>query len=137
MQRCAQPSSHRSRLQFSADFLKDFAPSIAALTRRIRRLPPPNQATLKTLAEHLSKVVEHEQTTRMTASNLSMVFGPVVFGEDEAVTLESAQNTKKVRTAYGKTIDAPLLTPRTSFRTSSWSFSSLSIRRFSKAYRPL
>lgn len=78
-------------MNFSNDFLHDGETAVATLSRRIRRLAPTNQATLKVLCEHLSRVVAHESVNKMSASNLGLLFAPVVFGEDEQVTLESVK----------------------------------------------
>ncbi|SCV72588.1 BQ2448_4125 [Microbotryum intermedium] len=83
--------SPNSRSTYSADFIKDPDACILALARRIRRLGLPNQATLKALCEHLARVVSFESVNKMTASNLGTIFAPVVFGGEEAATLESAK----------------------------------------------
>jgi hypothetical protein len=68
--------------------------AISALMRRIRRLSPPQQATLKVLCQHLARIAEHEYLNKMSASNLGLIFSTVVFGEDEGATLETLQNSK-------------------------------------------
>lgn len=67
------------------------------LLRRIRRLAPPNLATLKALVEHLARVAEREPANKMTAANLGVIFSPVVFhsDSDDAATIESAMNSSK------------------------------------------
>lgn len=50
---------------------------------KIRRLPPVHQATLKALIEHLSRVVARSNKNKMDAKNLAIVFGGVIFGDDE------------------------------------------------------
>ena len=49
----------------------------------MRRLPAIHQATLKALVEHLAKVASHSEKNKMDARNLAIVFGTVIFGEDE------------------------------------------------------
>lgn len=53
------------------------------LRSKIRRLPPVHQATLKALVEHLARVVALSDKNKMDAKNLAIVFGGVVFGEDD------------------------------------------------------
>jgi hypothetical protein len=49
----------------------------------MRRLPPVHQATLKSLIEHLARVASHSETNKMYAKNLAIVFGGMIFGEDD------------------------------------------------------
>ncbi|KAM0749621.1 RhoGAP-domain-containing protein [Meredithblackwellia eburnea MCA 4105] len=83
------------RLVLSGEYAKDPEGQLASLSRRIRRLAPPHQATLKALCLHLSKVSEHEHQSKMNPTNLGVCFTPVVFGEDETATLESAMQSAK------------------------------------------
>ena len=53
------------------------------LRSKIRRLPPVHQATLKAILEHLARVVARSDKNKMDAKNLAIVFGSVIFGEDE------------------------------------------------------
>jgi hypothetical protein len=53
------------------------------LKSKIRRLPPVHQATLKAVLEHLARVASHSATNKMDVRNLAIVFGTVIFGEDE------------------------------------------------------
>lgn len=53
------------------------------LRSKIRRLPPVHQATLKAILEHLAKVAAHSDKNKMDAKNLAIVFGSVIFGEDD------------------------------------------------------
>lgn len=55
------------------------------LRSKIRRLPPVHQATLKALVEHLARIVAFSDKNKMDAKNLAIVFGGVIFGEDEIV----------------------------------------------------
>jgi len=49
----------------------------------MRRLPPVHQATLKAIVEHLARVAAKNDKNKMDAKNLAIVFGSVIFGEDE------------------------------------------------------
>jgi RhoGAP domain len=42
-----------------------------------------HQATLKALLEHLNRVVMHSEKNKMDPKNVAIVFGGVIFGEDE------------------------------------------------------
>ncbi|RXW23866.1 hypothetical protein EST38_g2011 [Candolleomyces aberdarensis] len=53
------------------------------LRSKIRRLPIVHQAVLKALLEHLGRVVAHSEKNKMDPKNLAIVFGSVIFGEDE------------------------------------------------------
>ena len=53
------------------------------LRSKIRRLPPVHQATLKAIIEHLSRVISKNSKNKMDAKNIAIVFGSVIFGEDE------------------------------------------------------
>ncbi|KAI0080062.1 RhoGAP-domain-containing protein [Panus rudis PR-1116 ss-1] len=53
------------------------------LRGKIRRLPPIHQATLKAIVEHLARVASHSEKNKMDAKNLAIVFGSVIFGEDD------------------------------------------------------
>ena len=63
----------------------------------MRRLPLVHQATLKAILEHLSRVVAWSDKNKMDAKNVAIVFGSVIFGEDEIPKggdLLSVQNWK-------------------------------------------
>jgi hypothetical protein len=49
----------------------------------MRRLPPVHQATVKVIVEHLARVAAKSDKNKMDAKNLAIVFGSVIFGEDE------------------------------------------------------
>ncbi|GAA5896218.1 hypothetical protein JCM6882_008521 [Rhodosporidiobolus microsporus] len=89
------PFSAADRKSFTADLSASPETATAALIRRLRRLSRTQQATLKTVCEHLARVVEREQVNKMSASNLALIFSTVIFGEDEAATLESAMHASK------------------------------------------
>lgn len=67
------------------------------LRSKMRRLPQVHQATLKALVEHLARVVSHSDKNKMDARNLAIVFGGMIFGDDEMPKggdLLSVQSTK-------------------------------------------
>lgn len=49
----------------------------------MRRLPAVHQATLKAIVEHLARVAACADKNKMDPKNLAIVFGGVIFGEDE------------------------------------------------------
>ena len=53
------------------------------LRSKMRRLPPVHQATLKAIVEHLTRVAARSDKNKMDAKNLAIVFGSVIFAEDE------------------------------------------------------
>lgn len=53
------------------------------IRNKMRRLPPVHQATLRLIIEHLARVASHSNQNKMDAKNLAIVFGAVLFGEDE------------------------------------------------------
>lgn len=53
------------------------------LRSKIRRLPPVHQATLKAILEHLSRIAARSEKNKMDVKNLAIVFGGVIFGEDD------------------------------------------------------
>ncbi|KAF9243745.1 hypothetical protein BU15DRAFT_71870 [Melanogaster broomeanus] len=57
--------------------------SIAQMRSKIRRLPASHRETLRAIAEHLARVAASSEKNKMDARNLAIVFGTVVFGEDE------------------------------------------------------
>ncbi|GAA5879873.1 hypothetical protein JCM8547_006222 [Rhodosporidiobolus lusitaniae] len=89
------PFSASDRKNFVADYGSSPETATAALIRRLRRLSPPQQATLKALCEHLARVAAHEAVNKMGVSNLALIFSTVVFGEEEAASLEAALHTTK------------------------------------------
>lgn len=67
------------------------------LRGKIRRLPPIHQAVLKALVEHLAHVAANFERNKMDPKNLAIIFGGVIFGEDEiakSTDLLSMQNWK-------------------------------------------
>lgn len=53
------------------------------LRSKMRRLPPIHQATLRAIVEHLARVAAQSEKNKMDVKNLAIVFGGVIFGEDE------------------------------------------------------
>lgn len=53
------------------------------LRGKMRRLPAVHQATFKALIEHLARVAANSERNKMDPKNLAIIFGGVVFGEDE------------------------------------------------------
>jgi hypothetical protein len=49
----------------------------------MRRLPPVHQATLKAILEHLARIAARNEKNKMDVKNLAIVFGGVIFGEDD------------------------------------------------------
>ncbi|KAF7322697.1 Glucosamine 6-phosphate N-acetyltransferase [Mycena chlorophos] len=75
--------SLQDRLQHTEDIAEHQANKFMLLRSKIRRLPPVHQATLKVLLEHLARVVAKSAENKMDAKNLAIVFGGVIFGEDD------------------------------------------------------
>lgn len=69
------------------------------LHEQVNDLPDPNYATLKYFMGHLDKVRRHEGINQMSASNLSIVFGPTLLGappEEGGLKLEDMSYQCKV-----------------------------------------
>ena len=49
----------------------------------MRRLSPVHLVVLKVVVEHLARVAASSDKNKMDAKNLAIVFGGVIFGEDE------------------------------------------------------
>ncbi|EED82872.1 predicted protein, partial [Postia placenta Mad-698-R] len=75
--------SLHDRIQHSEDLDEHRKNDFQVLRGKIRRLPPIHQATLKMTVEHLAHVAAHHERNKMDAKNLAIVFGAVIFGEDE------------------------------------------------------
>ncbi|KAI0374525.1 RhoGAP-domain-containing protein [Pilatotrama ljubarskyi] len=73
----------QERIQHTEGFDEHAANNFAVLRSKMRRLPAIHQATLKALVEHLAKVASHSDKNKMDPRNLAIVFGSVIFGEDE------------------------------------------------------
>lgn len=68
------------------------------LHERVNDLPDPNYATLKYLMGHLNKIAQYEEINNMSISNLSIVFGPTLFGQQRGVQIDAALQNKAVET---------------------------------------
>ncbi|KAJ3502317.1 hypothetical protein NLJ89_g8943 [Agrocybe chaxingu] len=75
--------SLQDRIQHTEDREEHLSNNFVLLRSKIRRLPPVHQATLKALLEHLARVVAKCDKNKMDAKNLAIVFGGVIFGDDE------------------------------------------------------
>ncbi|KAF5377182.1 hypothetical protein D9615_006332 [Tricholomella constricta] len=73
----------QERLQHTEDRAEHISNNFMLLRSKIRRLPPVHQATLKAILEHLARVVAFSEKNKMDPKNLAIVFGGVIFGEDE------------------------------------------------------
>lgn len=62
---------------------EQIASNFVLIRSKIRRLPPVHQSTLKAIIEHLARVAAKSNKNKMDAKNLAIVFGPVIFGDDE------------------------------------------------------
>ncbi|KAG8727014.1 hypothetical protein FRC12_022869, partial [Ceratobasidium sp. 428] len=71
------------RIQHSASRNEHVKNGFLVLRGRLRRLPGVHQATVRVVVEHLARVAGKAPKNKMDARNLSIVFGAVVFGEDE------------------------------------------------------
>ncbi|KAI1104006.1 RhoGAP-domain-containing protein [Jackrogersella minutella] len=56
----------------------------------INALPDPNYATLRALALHLHRVIEHSAVNRMNSQNLAIVFGPTLMGTAPGSNIQDA-----------------------------------------------
>ncbi|KAJ7596701.1 hypothetical protein C8J56DRAFT_918113 [Mycena floridula] len=87
----------QDRIQHTEDFSDHRANNFVLLRAKMRRLPAVHQATLKAVLEHLARVIACFDKNKMDAKNLAIVFGGVIFGEDEIPKggdLLSVQNYK-------------------------------------------
>ncbi|KAH6916798.1 hypothetical protein BKA70DRAFT_1485592 [Coprinopsis sp. MPI-PUGE-AT-0042] len=89
----------QDRIQHTENRAEHLASNFMLLRSKIRRLPAVHQATLKALLEHLNRVVMHSEKNKMDPKNVSIVFGGVIFGEDEMpkggdlLTMHTAKET--------------------------------------------
>ncbi|KAI0063187.1 RhoGAP-domain-containing protein [Artomyces pyxidatus] len=73
----------QDRIQHTEDLAEHESNGFVLLRSKIRRLPPVHRASLKAIVEHLARVASHADKNKMDAKNLAIVFGGVIFGEDE------------------------------------------------------
>ncbi|KAF8634447.1 hypothetical protein AX15_000895 [Amanita polypyramis BW_CC] len=71
------------RIQHTEDINEHKANHFVLLRAKMRRLPPVHLAVLKGIVEHLARVAAFCEKNKMDAKNLAIVFGGVIFGEDE------------------------------------------------------
>ncbi|KAH8120524.1 hypothetical protein DFH11DRAFT_1560466 [Phellopilus nigrolimitatus] len=89
--------SLEDRVKHTEDLDEHVQNNFLFLRGRLRRLPAVHQATVKTVVEHLSHVAANCERNKMDAKNLAIIFGGVVFGEDDipkATDLLSIQSWK-------------------------------------------
>jgi hypothetical protein len=89
--------SLQDRIQHTEDIDEHRSNNFVLLRAKMRRLPPVHFATLKALVEHLARVAAHSDKNKMDAKNLAIIFGAVIFGEDDVpkgTDLLSVQNWK-------------------------------------------
>ncbi|OAF66955.1 hypothetical protein A3Q56_05312 [Intoshia linei] len=58
--------------------------NIKQMKQDLKRIPTSNYKTLQYLVRHLLRVSYLEEFTRMTNKNLSIIFGPIIFRDDES-----------------------------------------------------
>ncbi|KAJ3826239.1 hypothetical protein F5880DRAFT_129242 [Lentinula raphanica] len=75
--------SLQDRIQHTQDIADHHSNNFALLRSKMRRLPAVHYATLKALVEHLARVAANSDKNKMDPKNLAIVFGSVIFGEDE------------------------------------------------------
>jgi hypothetical protein len=75
--------SLQDRIQHTEDRDEHIANNFMLLRSKMRRLPPVHQATLKAIFEHLARIASRSDKNKMDPKNLAIVFGSVIFGEDE------------------------------------------------------
>ncbi|KAG1757960.1 hypothetical protein EDB19DRAFT_1660019 [Suillus lakei] len=73
----------QDRIEHTGDRAEHQSNHFALLRSKIRRLPAVHRATLRALVEHLTRVTSNADKNKMDAKNLAIVFGAVIFGEDE------------------------------------------------------
>ncbi|KAF5312338.1 hypothetical protein D9619_002972 [Psilocybe cf. subviscida] len=90
--------SLQDRIQHTEDRDEHIANNFMLLRSKMRRLPPVHQATLKAIIEHLARIASRSDKNKMDPKNLAIVFGSVIFGEDEmpkdGINLLTVQTTK-------------------------------------------
>ncbi|KAJ4499121.1 hypothetical protein C8R41DRAFT_85507 [Lentinula lateritia] len=75
--------SLQDRIQHTQDIAEHHSNNFALLRSKMRRLPAVHYATLKAFVEHLARVAANSDKNKMDPKNLAIVFGGVIFGEDE------------------------------------------------------
>ncbi|KAH9811610.1 hypothetical protein DFH28DRAFT_931730 [Melampsora americana] len=77
----------QERVNFSKNLEEHMQNGFSMLSKKIRKLPPAHQATLKLVCEHLYRVSQHSDENKMTSSNLGLVFAPAIFSEETGTQL--------------------------------------------------
>ncbi|PWN37561.1 RhoGAP-domain-containing protein [Meira miltonrushii] len=92
------PMPWEDRVKYTHERQEQIQTGFASLKGRIRRLPPINQATLRAIIEHLAKVASHSDQNKMNASNLSIIFGPLLLSqaEHDATSIAAAMEEDRV-----------------------------------------
>ncbi|KAK0473304.1 hypothetical protein IW261DRAFT_1505427 [Armillaria novae-zelandiae] len=75
--------SLQDRIHHSEELAEHQSNNFMLLRSKMRRLPAVHQATLKAIVEHLARIVAMSDRNKMDAKNVAIVFGSVIFGEDE------------------------------------------------------
>ncbi|PPQ64732.1 hypothetical protein CVT26_002676 [Gymnopilus dilepis] len=89
----------QDRIQHTEDRDEHISNKFMLIRSKLRRLPPVHQSTMKAIIEHLARVASKSSKNKMDAKNLAIVFGPVIFGDDEIpkggdlLSVQSAKDT--------------------------------------------
>lgn len=116
------PMPWEERVKYTHERQEHIQTGFAALKGRIRRLPAINQATLRAIVQHAAKIASHAEQNKMTASNLSIIFGPLLLSQADHETTSIAAAMEEDRVTedlilYADTIfdltraGAPILPP--------------------------
>jgi hypothetical protein len=92
------PMPWEERVRYTHERQDQIQTGFASLKGRIRRLPAINQATLRAIVEHLAKVASRAELNKMTPSNLSIIFGPLLLTqvEHDATSIAAAMEEDRV-----------------------------------------
>lgn len=63
---------------------------VAVLYDILRKLPPPNYDLMERLMFHLARIALHEETNRMSAASLAIVFAPCVLRTNKVVPAQES-----------------------------------------------
>lgn len=73
------PLSWENMMHYTRSRVEETRAGWPFLRQKIRKQPPIHQSTLQLILEHLGRVAGNSQKNKMTASNLALVLGPVIF----------------------------------------------------------
>lgn len=92
------PMPWEDRVKYTHERQEQIQTGFASLKGRIRRLPGINQATLRAIIEHLAKIASHSDQNKMNASNLSIIFGPLLLSQadHDATSIAAAMEEDRV-----------------------------------------